>query len=104
MNNRVENLVLKVWEQKKMDNGIVMRCSKSGKKKEDGTYEKSLPVNVMIDFGDSECEWSHSDLTSKLVLASGTLSHSFWESNGKSGVNLTVWADKVELYEPNNNH
>lgn len=95
--NRVSNWVLKAFEQKKSQNGnsVIINCAKSGRRKEDGSYEKSMPISVLLN-GDTE--WAHVDLTGKHISVSGGFSHGEYEKNGQTYLNFTIFADKVEEY------
>ncbi|MCR5515887.1 MAG: hypothetical protein K6F41_05450 [Lachnospira sp.] len=92
--NKVE-LTLRVFEQKKNTNSVTMRCGLSGKKKEDGTYGKSMPVEVIVL---EKTKWAHEDLTNKLVDVTGSIMVEDWEKNGKSGFNVKVFADTVDEF------
>lgn len=93
--NYVENFILRVFEQKKTDKGVILNCAKSGKKKPDGKYEKGMPIKVFIDYGERETEWAYTDLSGKTVDVSGNFSHSEYEYEGKSGIGFSIFADRV---------
>ncbi len=92
--NKIE-ITLRVFEQKKNANSVTMRCGLNGKKKEDGTYPKAFPVDVILT---DKTEWAHEDLTNKLVDVTGSVLAEPWESNGKSGFNFKIFADKVSEF------
>ncbi len=93
--NRIE-ITLRVFEQKKNANSVTMRCGLSGKKKDDGTYPKSFPVEVILT---DKTEWVHEDLTKNLVDVTGSVMAEPWEKDGKSGFNFKIFADSVAVFE-----
>ena len=94
--NRAVNWRLKVFEQKRTDNAVIMNCCLSGKKKDDGTYEKSLSIRVVVS---EKTEWPRVGFSGKMILATGGFQHRYWEKDSKSGFDFTIFADKVEEYE-----
>lgn len=101
--NVVKNWGLHVFEFrtiKDKDSGEVVavsfRCSLSGKKKEDGTYPRSMPVNVLC-YLDS-CKIPDDDPTGKNINVSGRFSVS--DSVCKDGTvytNYTIKATEIEV-------
>lgn len=61
--------------------GVMFRCSLSGKKKEDGTFPKSMPVSVFCYY--DNCNIPDTDPTGKNISVSGRFS--VGESVGKDG-------------------
>lgn len=100
--NKVNNFLLRVMEQKKTEKAVIMNCTKSGKKLEDGSWDKSLNVRVILN---GNTDWEHKNLTydkdkKNCILVDGTFSHESWEKDGKSGFNFVIFADKVQTYIP----
>ena len=99
--NLVKNWRLKVFEQKKTEKAVIMNAAKSGKKKDDGTYEKSMGISIILN---NATEWPHADLTGKNILVDGQFSHNEWEKNGRGGLDFIIFATKIQeyVYEDNN--
>ena len=81
--------------QKKNANSVTMRCGLNGKKKEDGTYGKAFPVEVILT---DKTKWAPEDLTKKLVDVTGSCMVEEWSKDGKSGFNFKVFADEVSEF------
>ena len=96
----VKDWILRVWSQKKSKNEdyAILNCSKSGKKLEDGSYEKSMFISVIIPLEDGKCDWGHEDYTNKNIKVAGYFDHGNWKKDGKEGQNFTIHATKVEEY------
>jgi len=94
MANRCEGWMLKVFEQKKLDNSVLMRCALSGRKKDDGTYGKSMSISVILT---ADTDWVHADLTGKVVDVNGNFSISDYTNpkNNETYINYNIFADKV---------
>ena len=75
-----EFLVLKDKEKGEVK-GVMFRCALSGKKKEDGTFPKSMPISVFCYYG--SCNIPEEDPTGKNISVSGRFS--VGESVGKDG-------------------
>ena len=93
--NKVSKWRLYVYEQKKTENAVIMNCAMSGRKKEDGTFDKSLNIRVVVG---SKTNWPRVDFTGKTILADGGFQHKWWEKDGKTGIDLTVFADSIVEY------
>ena len=93
--NRVANWKLHVFEQKKTDNAVVMNCSLAGRKKQDGTFDKSMNVRVVIN---ADTVWPRVDFSGKNIIVNGGFQHKWWEKDGKSGVEFTVFATEVREF------
>ncbi len=93
--NKVTNWRLYVFEQKKTENAVIMNTSMSGRKKEDGTYDKGMNVKVVVC---STTNWPRVDFTGKVILVNGSFQHKWWEQNGRSGIDISVFADDVKEY------
>ena len=91
--NRVEGWMLKVFEQKKTENAVIMNCGMSGKKKEDGTYGKSMYIGVVLN---AETDWVHDDLSGKLIDVNGNFAlGEYTKEDGTVIPKYTIFADKI---------
>ena len=88
---------MKIKRQEKTAKGnILIKALLSGKKKEDGSYDSPMWVDVVIiSSGDKKTEWEPADLTDKWMTVEGNFTHSDWEAKGKSGKNFTIFASKI---------
>ena len=98
---------LKVWEQKANKNedgstkSVTMQCSLNGRKKEDGTYGKSMYINVFLN---GDCQWTPDDYSGKYIDVDGNFSISDYKSkDGKEGINYTIFANSVKEHIWENN-
>ena len=95
--NKVSKFLLHVHEQKKTSTGkVLMKVSKSGKKKDDGTYEKSMFLSVLLN---ENTKWTPAEYTKKNILVNGTFSTGEYEDkNGNKQLTFTIFADEVSEY------
>lgn len=67
--NVVKNWVLKVMQQRITEGkGCMLNCALNGRKNPDGTYPKSMYINVWID---GKCECEPDDYTGKYIEVDG---------------------------------
>jgi len=95
---RVENWVLKVRDQKKLDSGnIRMNCQMNGSKHDDGTYDTAMFITVILT---DKTEWAERcDETGNYIDVSGNFTHGDWKKDDKTGKNFTIFASKVSKHK-----
>lgn len=93
--NKAVNWRLHVFEQKKTENAVVMNCSLSGKKKNDGTYGKAMNIRVVIG---CNTKWDKIDYSGKNILVTGGFMHDTRESDGKEYLSFTIFAETISEY------
>lgn len=79
--------------------GVMFRCSLSGKKKEDGTFPKSMPVSVFCYY--DNCKIPDEDPTGKNISVSGRFT--VGESVGKDGTIYASYSINATEIEVRNN-
>ena len=114
--NGVKNWILKVREQKKIENNgkvkVSMNTLLTGRKHDDGTYDSGMFINVVIvrpnadgSNPDNLTKWDKpDDYTGKYISVDGNFAHSDWEKDGKKGKNFTIWASEVREYTFDDNN
>lgn len=97
--NICKNWGLYCMEQTSVKDGIRLSCMLNGKKKEDGTYQKGMPLSVYCKNG--ECNYDNSiDYSKSLIDVDGGITASeYKKKNGEIASSLTLFADKVRKHE-----
>lgn len=94
---KVENWNLRVFQQKETDKGLTLNCSKSGKKKDDGTYEKGLSIKVFCSY--DSCDYDASlgdDASGSYISVDGNFATSeYTNKDGEVSVICTIFASAV---------
>ena len=101
--NIVKNWILKVMQQKITEGkGCMLNCALNGKKNPDGTYPKSMYINVWID---GKCECEPDDYTGKYIEADGRFTTGEYKSNktGEKVITFTIFATEVRTHIWSNN-
>jgi hypothetical protein len=94
--NLVKAWQLRSFAQKTTAKGRMLSCAMNGRKKDDGTYEKSLNMSVFIG---NDCDVDAElgdDLSNKYITVDGRFAISEYESkDGTASVSITIFADKI---------
>lgn len=100
--NLVEKWSLKCFDVKESKHGMVLNCVMNGKKKEDGTYPKGMPIRVICTSG--KCEIVPDDYTNCYISVDGSFGVSdYTKQDGTTVQSFTIFATKVEMRKLNNN-
>ena len=96
--NIVQNLGLFCFDFKVGEKGVSLNCALNGKKKEDGSYGKGVPVSVFASF--DSCDIPEDDYTKCYIDVDGGLAVNEWtDKDGNAHSNLMIWADKVRKHQ-----
>lgn len=101
--NVVKNWGLKVMQQKITEGkGCMLNCALNGRKNPDGTYPKSMYINVWID---GKCECEPDDYTGKYIEVDGrfTTGDYISKKTGETVLTFTIFATEVRTHIWTNN-
>lgn len=92
--SKVVDWTLKIFEQTKKENCVQMNTALSGKKRQDGTYGKSMPIRVVVT---DDTDWAHADLSGKLVDVTGNFTiDDYTNKKGENVMSYTIFADSIK--------
>lgn len=95
--NIVKNWGLFCFDYKASEKGVQLNCALNGKKKEDGSYGKGVPVSVFAPF--DSCDIPEDDYTKCYIDVDGGVTvHEWTDKEGNLRSNLQIWADKVSKH------
>lgn len=98
--NLVKNFGLRCFRSKPMANnsGYYLDCAMTGKRNEDGSWGKSLSVNVMCYF--NRCDMPNVDFAGANINVDGQFTISdYKKADGSTATGITIYADKISLSE-----